>query len=267
MKQYSYFPGCTLKEKARELDLYARQCAEKLGFSLQELPQWQCCGAVYPMASDEIAPKLSAVRALEQARQQGQDLVTVCAACHHVIKRVNDDMKQGGDIAFRANRYLGFDMPYEGQTKVLHYLEVLRDEIGFDAIRARVEKPLTGEKIGAYYGCMLLRPSGVMQFDDPESPSVLENLLAALGAEPVDFPMRNECCGGYRVVDDAQAAGKAARRVIENALKNGVEELVTACPLCRYNLKKVADGQIRVSYFTEVLARALGLLKEGGTNA
>lgn len=148
MKQYSYFPGCTLKEKARELDLYARQCAEKLGFSLQELPQWQCCGAVYPMASDEIAPKLSAVRALEQARQQGQDLVTVCAACHHVIKRVNDDMKQGGDIAFRANRYLGFDMPYEGQTKVLHYLEVLRDEIGFDAIRARVEKPLTGKKSG-----------------------------------------------------------------------------------------------------------------------
>ena len=136
MKQYSYFPGCTLKEKARELDLYARQCAEKLGFSLQELPQWQCCGAVYPMASDEIAPKLSAVRALEKARQQGQDLITVCAACHHVIKRVNDDMKQGGDIADRANRYLGFDTPYEGQTKVVHYLEVLRDEIGFDAIRA-----------------------------------------------------------------------------------------------------------------------------------
>ena len=89
---YSYFPGCTLKNKAKDLDHYARECAKVLGFELEEIENWQCCGAVYPQASDEIATKLSSVRALADAKEKGQDLITVCSACHHVIKRVNDDM-------------------------------------------------------------------------------------------------------------------------------------------------------------------------------
>ena len=129
---YSYYPGCTLKNKAQDLDRYARMSAEALGFSLQEIEEWQCCGAVYPLASDEIATKLSAVRALNDAKEKGQDLVTLCSACHHVIKRVNDDMQNVEDIRTRANNYLNLAEPYEGETKVLHYLEVLRDEVGFD---------------------------------------------------------------------------------------------------------------------------------------
>ena len=86
---YSYFPGCTLKNKAKDLDHYARECAKVLGFELEEIENWQCCGAVYPQASDEIATKLSSVRALADAKEKGQDLITVCSACHHVIKRVN----------------------------------------------------------------------------------------------------------------------------------------------------------------------------------
>ena len=100
---YSYYPGCTLKNKAQDLDRYARMSAEALGFTLQEIEEWQCCGAVYPLASDEIATKLSAVRALNDAKEKGQDLVTLCSACHHVIKRVNDDMQHVEDIRTRAN--------------------------------------------------------------------------------------------------------------------------------------------------------------------
>ena len=182
---YSYYPGCTLKNKAQDLDRYARMSAEALGFSLQEIEEWQCCGAVYPLASDEIATKLSAVRALNDAKEKGQDLVTLCSACHHVIKRVNDDMQNVEDIRTRANNYLNLAEPYEGETKVLHYLEVLRDRIGFDTIREKVTHPLTGRKIGAYYGCMLLRPSDIMAFDDPENPTIIEDFIRALGAEPV----------------------------------------------------------------------------------
>lgn len=194
---YSYYPGCTLKTKAKELDLYARKSAEALGFTLEEIEDWQCCGAVYPLASDEIATKLSSVRALNAAKEKGQDLVTLCSACHHVIKRVNDDMANVDDIRQKVNNYLDLEEAYSGETHVYHYLEVLRDKVGFDKIRQMVKNPLTGRKIGAYYGCMLLRPSSILQFDDPENPTILEDFIRALGAEPVVYPYRNECCGGY----------------------------------------------------------------------
>ena len=114
---YSYFPGCTLKNKAKDLDHYARECAKVLGFELEEIENWQCCGAVYPQASDEIATKLSSVRALADAKEKGQDLITVCSACHHVIKRVNDDMANVEDIQTKVNNYMALSEPYLGETK------------------------------------------------------------------------------------------------------------------------------------------------------
>lgn len=165
--KYSYYPGCTLKNKAKALDDYARACALILGFELEELESWQCCGGVYPLGADEIATKLSSVRALNDAKEKGQDLIAVCSACYHVLKRVNDDMKNDADTQLRANNYLGLSEPYRGETRVLHFLEVLRDRVGFDEVKKKVVKPLTGRKIGAYYGCLLLRPSAVMAFDDP----------------------------------------------------------------------------------------------------
>ena len=101
--KYSYYPGCTLSTKAKALDAYGRASAKALGFELEEIKDWQCCGGVYPLGSDEIATKLSSVRALNDAKEKGQDLVTLCSACHHVIKRVNDDMKNVEDIRTRAN--------------------------------------------------------------------------------------------------------------------------------------------------------------------
>ena len=193
---FSYFPGCTLKTKGARLDRCAQLAAKALGFTLEELPEWQCCGAVYPMARDEVATRLSSVRALVQARDDHRPLVTLCSACHHVIKRVNGDMKNDLDIRTKVNNYLQLETPYAGETEVLHYLEVLRDKIGWDAVKAAVKKPLTGRKIGAYYGCLILRPSREMGFDDPENPTILEDFIRALGAEPVYYALRNECCGG-----------------------------------------------------------------------
>ena len=107
--KYSYYPGCTLKNKAKALDDYARACALTLGFELEELDTWQCCGGVYPLGADEIATKLSSVRALNDAKEKGQDLIAVCSACYHVLKRVNDDMKNDADTQLRANNYLGLE--------------------------------------------------------------------------------------------------------------------------------------------------------------
>lgn len=260
--KYSYFPGCTLKTQGAALDRAGRAAAEKLGFTLCELPQWQCCGAVYPQASDEIATRLASIRALAAAQEAGQPLVSLCAACHHVLKRVNGDMLHNEDIRAKANQYLQLPTPYTGQTRVLHYLEVLRDELGWDKVAAAVTKPLTGKKIGAYYGCMLLRPSRELQFDDPENPRMLEDLIRALGAEPVIYAQRNECCGGYMAVENRDYAAKQAQKIIDNAAAQGAECLITACPLCSYNLLHNTDQRVPVVYFTELLAEALGCGEE-----
>ena len=260
--KYSYYPGCTLKNKAKDLDMYARACASALGFELEEIENWQCCGGVYPLGSDEIATKLSSVRALNDAKEKGQALVTLCSACHHVIKRVNDDMKNVDDIRTRANNYMKLEEPYQGETKVLHFLEVLRDEIGFDVIKEKVKNPLTGKKIGAYYGCLLLRPGKVLGFDNPENPQIIEDFIRAIGAEPVIYPYRNECCGGYISLKEKDMAKNMCDNIVESAEGFGAEMLITACPLCMYNLNKSTDEKLPVVYFTELLAEALGVKEE-----
>lgn len=258
--KFSYYPGCTLKTKAKELDRYARASCEALGVELAELPEWQCCGAVYPMARDEIATKLSSIRALADARDLGTDLITLCSACHNVIKQVNNDMRTDADIALRANNYLKLETPYMGETNVLHFLEMLRDRVGFDTLKEKVKNPLTGRKIGAYYGCLLLRPSRVMAMDDAENPTIIEDFIRAIGATPVVYGMRNECCGGYVTLEDKAAAAKRSNAVLESAKAKGADTVVTACPLCLYNLKKNGGCEgVDVVYFTELLAEALGV--------
>lgn len=260
--KYSYYPGCTLKNKAKDLDAYARASAKALSFEMEEIEDWQCCGGVYPLGSDEIATKLSSVRALNDAKEKGQDLITVCSACHHVLKRVNDDMKNVDDIRTRANNYLKLDTPYKGETNVLHYLEVLRDEVGFDEIKKKVVNPLTGKKIGAYYGCLLLRPGKIMSFDNPENPTIMEDFIRALGAEPVVYPYRNECCGGYISLKEKEMAQNMCEKIMDSAKGFEADMLITACPLCMYNLKKNGTGDLPVYYFTELLAEALGVKEE-----
>lgn len=258
---YSYFPGCTLKNKAVELDAYARASAEALGFELQEIQDWQCCGGVYPMSTKEIAPKLPSVRALADASKNSRNLVTLCSACYNVLKQTNDAMTNDENTILKANNYLKQDgIEYHGETEILHYLEVLRDVVGWDNVKAAVKNPLKGKKIGAYYGCLLLRPGKVMQFDDPENPQIIEDFIKAIGATPVVYAQRNECCGAYTVFENPSIPEKRAQAILGNAEDFGAELLVTSCPLCRYNLiKNKKDSKLDVIYFSELLAEALGI--------
>ena len=258
--RYSYYPGCTLKSRAKDFNDYSIRSAQVLGFTMEEIPDWQCCGGLYVNAKDEIANKLSSVRALAAARDAGQELLTLCTACHHVIKRVNHDILTDENFSLKVNNYMAPDMQYHGETKVVHFLEVLKNEIGFDQLKKAVVNPLKGMKIGAYYGCMILRPSEVLEFDDPENPQIMEDFIRALGAEPVIYGQRNECCGGYMTMEDKSLAKKRATAVAESAKTAGAQCLITACPLCRYNLAvNAAESELPVYYFTELLAEALGV--------
>lgn len=253
---YSYYPGCTLKTKAKDLDAYARRSAEVLGITLEELPEWQCCGGVYTTAKDEIATKLSSVRALMEAKKEGHALVTLCSACHNVIKQTKYALDTDDDMAFKIGNYMQCDARAEADTSVLHYLELLRDVVGFDELKKKVKNPLTGKKIAAYYGCLLLRPGKALQFDNPENPKIMEDFIRAIGATPVIYPMRNECCGGYITAEDKDMAKKNSTAVWKSAGDFGADCIITACPLCRYNLIK-SESPLPVIYFSELLAEAL----------
>ena len=256
----SYYPGCTLKTKAKELDKWARASALKLGVTMEEIENWQCCGAVYPTTKDEIATKLSAVRALDYAKHNGGKLLTLCSACHNVIKRVNDDMKNDANVNLKANNYLALEEAYNGETEVIHYLEMLKNIVGFDNIKKNVVNQIS-KKIGAYYGCLLLRPSKVLAFDNPENPSIIEDFISAIGGTPVKYSMRNECCGAYVSLKNKELPKKRSQMIIKSAEEQGAEMIVTACPLCLYNLQN-SDSQMPVKYFTELLAEALGVKDE-----
>lgn len=254
---FDYYPGCTLKNKAKSFDTGSRKAAEALGVTMCEIPLWQCCGGVYPLCENETAQKLPSVRALQYANANSGTVITVCSACYHVLKSVNYDMKTNLNFQTKANTYLENETWYKGEAKVIHYLEMLRDSVGFDVLRGKVTNPLKNKKIAAYYGCLLLRPSKVMQLDNAEAPSIMEDFIRALGADAVVFPFRNECCGGYMAAEDKALTEKKCREVIDSAIAHGAEMIITACPLCMYNLKKYSD--IPVKYFTEPLCEALGI--------
>jgi heterodisulfide reductase subunit B len=167
-------------------------------------------------------------------------------------------MKNNEYVSFRANNYLQLNSPYNGETRVLHFLELLRDEIGFDNIKKAVKNPIN-KKIGAYYGCLLLRPNGVMAFDNPENPTIIEEFIKAIGGTPVVYPFRNECCGAYASLKNKPLADKKSSAVLSSAKGHGAEMVITACPLCLYNLNENGDGILPVKYFTELLAEALGV--------
>lgn len=262
---FPYFPGCTLHTKAQDFDAAGRRAGEKLGFTLEELPYWTCCGATFPLAEDYDMALASPTRVLARSRLQGDKVVTLCAVCHNVLKRTNHVMKTN---AVRREKVTDFiQEPYDGTLDVVHYLEVLRDHVGFDGVKARVEKPLAGLKVAPFYGCLLLRPKGEMAMDDPDNPTIFENLLRALGAEPVDFPMKAECCGAFQVVRSDDMATRCSREIIASAKGRGAELMVTACPLCQFNLEDRQAEMARaeqgfrglpVLYFTQLLALALG---------
>lgn len=278
-----YYPGCTLHERAHDFDASARECAKALGIELEELPVWTCCGAVFPLTTDSVMDILAAVRNLAYAARLGDKVVTLCSFCYNVLKRANKVMRDDPEKREKANLFLLADTDarqgiesylkedYVGQVEVLHYIEMLRDLVGFDEIAKRVKKKLEGLNVAAYYGCMLLRPADEMEFDNPEQPTIFEEFLASLGCNVVDFPMKTECCGGFQIVNDEEIAIACSRTVMGNALKNGADVVVTTCPLCRYNLdekqkeigERVRDFErIPVIYFTQLLGLALGLGEE-----
>ena len=269
----SYFPGCTLNTTGKGYDNAVRASAAAVGLDLVELPEWNCCGATFPLIVDNMLELAAPAHILVSAHEQAPSdhggvplLTTACTTCYNVLKRTNHFIRQHPEERERINAFI--EKEYAGEVEVKDILHLLRDDIGFEPIRQKVQTPLQGLKVAAYYGCMVLRPPAEVAYDDPDNPRSLDDLMAALGAAPVDYPHKNECCGAYLAIKAPEVTREMAFTILQSARVAGAEAVVTNCPLCQFNLDRrqremtqfhAGFAPLPVYYFSQLMGLALGL--------
>jgi len=263
----AYYPGCTMKTKAANLELAAVEALNVLGVEFTELERWNCCGAVFSLAEDDLIHHVAPVRNLIRAQQEGcETVVTICSQCYNTLARANLLVRGDEEKLDTINRFMDEEPDYDGGIEVVHYLTLLRDQVGWDALKEKVVQPLDGLKVAPFYGCTLLRPDEVSI--DPLNEGILEDFLCALGAEVVPFSAATECCGSYQMLAHPEEGMKRAATVITAANRSNADAMVLSCPLCEYNLGTKQPDVIASSegitsvptyYFTQLLGIALGL--------
>jgi heterodisulfide reductase subunit B len=264
----SYYPGCTLKNNAKNFEDSTLCSLRILGVEVEELPRWNCCGTVFSLATDDLIHHVAPIRNLIRVKESNSDTVmTLCSMCYNTLKRANLRVKNDPESLEKINNFMDREkVEYTGDVKILHLLELLRDEIKFENIAEKVVKPLKDLKIANYYGCLLVRPQEI-GLDDLENPVVLENLMSALGAEPIDFPYKTECCGSYQTVDKPEIVVERNYQILTSAKARGAEVVTVSCPLCAFNLDHRQAETVRIYpefknipilYFTQLMAIALG---------
>jgi len=269
--KYQYFPGCSLESSSKSYDHSTREVAKALGIELVELEDWNCCGATSYLAVEEFMALAITARNLCLAEKTGDhELVAPCSGCYTILSKINHYIEEKPDFKDRLNQALAAaNLQYQGGVKVRHILEVLAKDVGLWAITNRVKHPLKDLKVACYSGCQISRPLGV--FDDPECPMVLDNLMEAIGAEPVYFPMKSDCCGGMLMSTREEAALELCHKLLLCAERNRADVIVTACPLCQMNLEGYQDQvnarfgtrfNIPVLFFTQLVGLALGISQD-----
>ena len=261
-----YYPGCSLRGSAVDFDISVRALAEALGDELVEPEDWSCCGATAAHALSRDLGLALPARNLALAAAQGlEQLLTPCAACSNRLLVTADALAENAEQRARIEDII--QMPLGEMPQVWNLMQYLQAH-GEEALAERVRRPLTGLRLACYYGCLLLRPAGLIRFDDPEQPTSMETIVEALGAEPVEWPLRNECCGGGFSVSKPDAVIRLAGAVLKNAVACGAQAMVTACPMCHTNLDmrqraiERALGRrfnLPIYYLSEVVAWALGV--------
>ena len=267
MKTYSYFPGCSLEKMALSYNQSAMQTTKAVGVELQELEDWNCCGATTYFHVDELLAYTLVGRNLAMAEKAGHDLVAPCSACFKNAYFANAYLKEDLDLANHINYALEADnLTFSGDIQVKHLMEVFVDDVGYEELQDKVSHPLQGLRVASYYGCQIVRPK--KDHEDVENPRFFEDLMTAIGADPVDFAYRLRCCGGSLLITSREAAYQLIFELLQNVQKSGADVIATACPLCQTNLECYqmqinqefgTDFKIPVLYFTQLIGLSLGL--------
>lgn len=269
MTRYALFLGCIIPARQPSYEISARKALSKLGIDLVDLPDMTCC-APPPVESISLEASLSvAAYNICLAEEADLNLVTLCAGCFQSLARANALLRTDDNLKAKINSILSHaGKEFEGSKEVKHYLQVLVDDVGIERIRKAISRPLNNLRVAAFYGCHVLRPSELLNFDDPESPRILDDLIEALGAESVEYRNKLKCCGGLLRGYSDEIALDLAREKIVNVAKAGADCIATICPFCFVALD-IGQIQIRSKFnetfdmpvflYSELLAVALGI--------
>ncbi len=270
MNGYIYYPGCSLKGNSKHYEESILPVFKEVGLPLEELEDWNCCGATAYFSVDDGMAAAICGRNLSLAEKAEKDIVAPCAGCYLTLKKSNKFLIGGSEKAEKILAALEkAGLNYTGKVDVKHPLEVLTQDEMLDKIRARVTRPLKGLRVACYYGCQLVRP--YTDFDDPDYPTSLDRLMAATGAVPVDFSGKTRCCGGSLTGTIEEVGLRLNYILLKEAKRKGADVISTICPLCQFNLEILQDKMVKkykedvrmpVLYFSQLLGLAMGLAKE-----
>ncbi len=254
----SYYPGCSLHGTAKEYDQSVRAVSRTLGIDLEEIEDWSCCGASSAHATNFKLSIALPARDLIAAEKKAQDVMVPCAACFSRFKTAEHHLRHDPALKAEVEEIVGGK--YQGSVAIRNPIDIIVNDIGLEALKEKVVKPLTGLKPVSYYGCLLLRPPDVCQFDDAENPVLLDKILTELGAEARPWSFKTDCCGGSLTISKTPIVTKMVDKLMAMAREAGANCLVTACPVCTANLDMRASGGtgLPVFYFTELAALAMG---------
>ena len=267
--KFAFFPGCSLESTGWDFDRSTRAICRALGIELAEIPDWVCCGSTPAHTTNASLSVALPVMNLQKVQELGLPVLTACASCYARLRTANHVVRSDREERSRVERITG--KPYDGGVEVRHLLDVLVTDLGLEAIRAKVVRPLKGMRVASYYGCLLTRPPEIVAFDDTEHPVCMDDLVAAIGAEPVAWPYKTECCGGALSITRSGIVNRLGFKLLTMARQAGAQCLAVACPLCESNLDlrqadaAKAHGDIPdtpVLYITQLLGLALGLSHE-----
>ncbi len=274
-RKFTYYPGCSSQGSALHLDESLRAIAPSLDIELEDIEDWNCCGASVGHIGGGQLPNLSLTgRNLAKAQERGkQDVVTGCAACYLNTHAGNEKIKNDVNVRAKVNEALSAaDMEYDEDLQVRHMCEVIVNDVGLDKVREKVTNPLTGLKVAGYVGCQTVRPfagtDGGGNYDTYDNPEFLDNFAEACGAEAVEYNPKTSCCGGSVAVMSPDRTLHLIKTIVEDAVEAGADVIATPCPLCQTNVEMYQDAinkkygtdfHIPVMFYSQLMAVAFGL--------
>lgn len=259
-EMYSYFPGCTAHSTAIEYDLSTRAVCDVLGVNLVEIEDWNCCGAAAVHSMNHLLSLCLPARDIAMAQKMDLELVVPCAGCFNMLKRAEHTLRTDPEMRRQIESIVGF--AYREDLKVRALIDMVVNGIGFDRVKEKVRRPLSGLEVACYYGCALVRHPKVTGLDDPENPQYLDRLMTTLGATPVDWSYKTDCCGADLALTHGDTVVKLVNKIVGMAKEAGARCLVCSCGLCQINLEMRQDVNafgLPVFYFTELMGTAFGL--------
>ena len=263
--KYAYFPGCSAESTSRDMHESTLAVCEGLGVELVEPKGWTCCGATAGHQTDRVLAASLSAASLLKAQDMNMDLVANCAACFNRMKTANHEVTKSDEMRKKVADAVGRD--YDGSVNVRHFIDILMQDVGLDKIKKSLRRTLNGMKVACYYGCLLVRPFEVTQFDDPENPTCLEKLVETMGGEGLEWPHKLECCGGGLSLSRTDVVVDLTDKVLAMAKASGADCVAVSCPLCQVNLdlrqqdieNKLGNRyDLPIIYITQLLGLCLG---------